>query len=575
MSEKPKLSLFQILSRIVLGLLSLICLLGSIYYVYRSIDSYKPFYGAVVIFLVLALLFAPVYARLFRSLSTSYGEGVSKAAPFIRGGLFVLRLFALFILALFFISQWNQIKSDLRSMIPARISTEEMAELVDYIRNDQRSELSYAIYNLQSQQKKIDYNLLIAENFRVALNQAKNDPNSSTYVYGSEVLEQRLFLDIFSTRDSIFSRLPDYESSDLAAYIPPHEMFDLFMEYGKFSLGYEKFFEANLYFRAAVTLDPDNPDVILSVADIYLGMNFLNEAAENYEYYCSLMKDEGKENKIPKRVTKFLEAGMYGEKLQKNLFECWLNDQTNDPYFSLEYYESNNMDYVYIGERIYGQFYGFPDYLLFGPKYYYWEGDSLNFGLAGCVTKLLGGEPQKMNVHAITELCGMDFYSDMDLPFTHINPEIINWARKNLIPDPGLLLFDKPCQRIYNVMFRNVLRKKALGYAFLHSLYSVDEQAGDYQYHMYDEHFDGVDYLWSYYYDNASYFQRTDIDPWTLAMETGFWLRRYMDGTYNECWNLLSLIMNQYDQSWFDYVWEGWERMQEYPDEDYQGGEGV
>jgi hypothetical protein len=280
------------------------------------------------------------------------------------------------------------------------------------------------------------------------------------------------------------------------------------------------------------------------------------------------MKNKGMDNKIPERVTEFLGAGMYGEKLQKNLFECWLNDYVTNPYFHTpEYFESVNMEFLPIGNRAYGSLWNTPSYVLFGPEYNYYELDSLNFGLAGCVMKFLGREPEKMNIEAIEQLCGMKFYSDMDLPFMHINPEIITWARKNMLPDPNAVLLDKTYRSIYSVMFRDAFRRKALGYAFLNSYYDVAEKAGNYQYRMYDQGFHGPEFLSSEF--QADYMERPDIDLWTLKLEAGFWLRRRMDDTYDECWNFLTAVMKQYDEFWFDRIWEGWETMYDDPDPGY------
>ena len=44
-----------------------------------------------------------------------------------------------------------------------------------------------------------------------------------------------------------------------------------------------------------------------------------------------------------------------------------------------------------------------------------------------------------------------------------------------------------------------------------------------------------------------------------MVDEAGFWLRRKIDGSYDEVWTLFSRVMSQFDSEWFEYLWEGWE----------------
>jgi hypothetical protein len=89
---------------------------------------------------------------------------------------------------------------------------------------------------------------------------------------------------------------------------------------------------------------------------------------------------------------------------------------------------------------------------------------------------------------------------------------------------------------------------------------------------MYDNDFYAPDYLYDQFGGTAENTYRSDVDPWTLTLDAGFWVRRFIDGTANECWKLLSAIMSNYDQVWFERVWDGWEMPEEYYPED-EGGE--
>ena len=92
MSDKPILSVFRILSRIFLVTSSFICLLMGVYYLLLTIRMHFHMYGSMIACLVLALLFIPIYDRTLKILSRSYGKSISKATPFIKGGLFVLKI---------------------------------------------------------------------------------------------------------------------------------------------------------------------------------------------------------------------------------------------------------------------------------------------------------------------------------------------------------------------------------------------------------------------------------------------------------------------------------------------------
>ena len=55
-----------------------------------------------------------------------------------------------------------------------------------------------------------------------------------------------------------------------------------------------------------------------------------------------------------------------------------------------------------------------------------------------------------------------------------------------------------------------------------------------------------------------------------MVDEAGFWLRRKIDGSYDEVWTLFSRVMSQFDSEWFEYMWEGWEYYEDgYYEEEY------
>jgi len=569
MSEKPKLSFIAISSRIVQWLLTFICLLLCIFYVVLSITQDEIMLAPVIIFFVLILLFVPLYTTLFKSLGKTYGEGVSKSAPYIKGGLFVLRLFAFLLLSLVLISGRNSLKSEFVTMLNLSASSSEMAELVALIEDDRRDEMGNAIYNLEELQKKIDYPLLIAKNFEESISQVyelRDEISPGMEIYA---LNERLGFDVFSTMDSLGKYLMDYENSEISKYLPAERLSNLFIEYGEFYLEYGESYMADMFFRSAAELDPGNAEILLTIADIQYEDYNLATAAELYEQYVSLMKNDDKANKIPGRITDFLEAEMYGTALQKNLFECWLHDYPASSYETIEYYDNYDIPYMFIGDRPYGPSWYNLQYALYGPDIYYSD-DSTSYGMSGCAARILGREPVRDNVDALEEILTMELFLDLDLPFNSINPEAVKWIRKNLIPGTEMVLIDKQCQFIYDIVFKNICRQKALGYALLVNYYDTDTEASEYEYAMAnEEYFYGPSYLYDRYYDDAEYSGKSD-EVYRMIEEAGFWLRRKIDGSYDEVWNLFSQLMNQFDPEWFDYIWEGWEYFEDgYYEEEY------
>jgi hypothetical protein len=535
-------------------------------------------YGPVIIFFILTLLFIPLYTTLFKSLGKTYGEGVSKTAPYIKGGLFVLRLFAFILLSLVIISERNMLKNEFVSMLNLSASSGEMAELISLIENDQRYELPNAIYNIETQQKKIDYPLLIAKNFELALSQAYDEVDEVSDGMEIYSLSERLVIEAFSTMDSLGKYMMNYENSLISKYLPPEKLSKLFMEYGRFYMKYGEPYMADMYFNSASGLNPGDAEIILSIADINYQDYNLEKAAGLYEQYVSLMKNDDKANKIPNRINEFLESGMYGPTLQKNLFECWLHDLPQSSYENTEYYEYQDIPYMYIGERAYGPVWGNLYRCLYGPMYYY-DDDSTSFGMSGCAARFIGREPEKENVDALEEILTMNLFQDLDLPFKCINPDAIKWIRKNLIPGPDLILIDKPCRFIYDIVFKEACRQKALGYALLVNYYDPDSEASEYEYQMQsEEYFYGPSYIYDKYYEDAEYSGRSE-EVYKLVEDAGFWLRRKIDGSYDEIWKLLAEVMNQYDSEWLEYMWEGWEYFEdgyyeeEYPEEEYDAEE--
>ena len=539
MAVKKSNYLIKLSARIFTGIVCAGFLFFSIIqFILFSQDSYTALNRAFSS-LFAAILFVPVYGFFLSLLS----EGVAHLAKYVRGTIFVLRTCVLIVVAFLLISDPEDLKTDLTSVFRLYASDSEIAELMGYLESENWYEFELNLDAMKEQDLNINYTPLIARNFELAIEQVRNDPPSDSPETLTSLLDGRL--SYLSSLDTLQSSISDYENSSLHEYIPADDMISLLIAYGKFYLNFEYLIEAEEFFAMAMAVSPDNPDAVLQYADAIYSSNYLQDAALLYQKYMILMGNEGRDRDIPARIRKFVRSENYGEGLQRKLFECWLTDAWNEiPSAYWDSYE-NREDYLRIGNRFYTSI---------------WGGGHLVYELADCAGKIMGRniEGEDQDLSPLKDLSGIEVTDNTGLPFTDVNPEIVEWCRKNLIPDPDFRLLDQACSRFYDIILQRSCRQKALGYAFLNTLLDVDKEVSEYEKLLFDEDFIGYKHLWRIIREPSDNVLRQDAAYWILQEETGFWLRRRIDGSYEECWKTLEEILINYDADWYALLWGGW-----------------
>lgn len=127
------------------------------------------------------------------------------------------------------------------------------------------------------------------------------------------------------------------------------------------------------------------------------------------------------------------------------------------------------------------------------------------------------------------------------------NPELIKWITNNLIPDPKskgltlnrLVIKSQLFQDAYNFYLQKLAREYALVFKNLKENQMIESERDLYIKEMHKKGFEGYEYLAKKY-------------PGINAYIYGFWLRRSMDGTIDECWDGLKKVLKSYDKDFFE-----------------------
>lgn len=522
------------------------------------------------LFILSGLIFLPVFGPLLRRM----GKTGEKIGPYFKGGLFIIRLVVFSLYTLFVVSEFKHIKHDVISMLHLKASKGEMAELLDYIDQDNFDGLEEAIDRLKYEERKIDSVPLVARNFEIALEHARlqstsEDPQDVIYE-----LEKRLTR--LETGKKIIASLEAYDAGPYKEYIPAKDMVNLLREIGMSYMDADRTDRGREYYELASALEPENAGIILAEGDALYDRYYLQEAAEVYNRYMSLMRNDGKDRQIPSRIREFIRSERYGSKLQSDLITTWLDDCPADPVeMGYDPSEVGNSILV-INNKVYYGFWHSARQLVLG--YEYWKaGDWEQFsGLVGCVAKLLGRNLVKNSPAILEQLTGLQPLSSRDDHFLHVNGEIIEWARKNLIPDPSLRILGHTCQEFYNVFLQDRVRNTATAYSFLDYLYSIEDEAYYYEDAMEGEMFYGFGYLSDRYMETARYNLDDDGAAWQITVEAGFWLRRELDGSRQDCRDAMFSLLNLYDTEFLMYgldrEWYSMDEEPEYEEGEYEEG---
>lgn len=140
----------------------------------------------------------------------------------------------------------------------------------------------------------------------------------------------------------------------------------------------------------------------------------------------------------------------------------------------------------------------------------------------------------------------------------YYNPEIIRWARENMIPDPKASVFGMVTyQEIYDEVFARSARILQTTDAYLQK---EDPASGKTRFATYLKKYQQADYesrksmrgeFAAVYGDK---YIGSRADPYEFYFSAGhaatFWMRRGMDGTDGEVRKLLAEVLRRYDPNW-------------------------
>jgi hypothetical protein len=151
----------------------------------------------------------------------------------------------------------------------------------------------------------------------------------------------------------------------------------------------------------------------------------------------------------------------------------------------------------------------------------------------------------------LSEYAGMQIFSmDRAAKTRRYSIKGIQWLYANIVPDPEGVYFGRSMKALYSALFSKTVRLFALCNRHL-SKGSAGREAAAYSKAMNVKGFNGVRYLQNTY--GKIRISSPDGDRFTsdTPLYIGFWLRRELDGSAAELWNLLSDFLKRYDNDFY------------------------
>ena len=183
-----------------------------------------------------------------------------------------------------------------------------------------------------------------------------------------------------------------------------------------------------------------------------------------------------------------------------------------------------------------------------------------------------GKESSMIDIAALKDLTNLDYLSNKGRSdengyesnlrrFNYYNPKLVTWAYTYLIPSPreqtkdGLFY-----QNIYDQSFREMTR----GFLYSYNYLEENEQYKHWENLYYNDvnnreihgaswlaqHFEYVSFDPEYDRTIADY-DPTKVNEVKLYLYIGFWLRRGIDGSKEECWRGMDKVLRLYDTDWY------------------------
>jgi hypothetical protein len=221
------------------------------------------------------------------------------------------------------------------------------------------------------------------------------------------------------------------------------------------------------------------------------------------------------------------------------LYSCWFENP-------FEYMFGGGETPLELGDRQYGM-------MMAGTRGILYYG-----ALNECAGRLVGQAPAHYSDHGpIGALAGVPVtLVNPKLPFETVNPEIITWARAQLLPSGDQSIDGIPVQFAYDRVFSRFFRMlgESLFYVLNSTSTSIDVEATTYIQDVESGRVDGIEWLERRYEGMPPHGGSWDGTTLTAPMAAGFWLRRELDGSLPACWHGLRDVFERYDRVWLDHL---------------------
>ncbi len=145
-------------------------------------------------------------------------------------------------------------------------------------------------------------------------------------------------------------------------------------------------------------------------------------------------------------------------------------------------------------------------------------------------------------IDAMEKLVGInvyDRYTEDYTDFSRVNDDFIKWAANNLLPDPEDDFLGVAAKRIYQTVFRENARYTWKQWRQFTYEFDLDEAAANYEDAMTHDDFDAYSHL-------EGSFGNSEMDRVIIGM----FIRRKIDGSYNQVVYAMNKAMHLYDGEW-------------------------
>lgn len=156
----------------------------------------------------------------------------------------------------------------------------------------------------------------------------------------------------------------------------------------------------------------------------------------------------------------------------------------------------------------------------------------------------------------------IEYEAPMDIHnFDHVNPDFVEWFAENMIPKAGERIGKQTAQAIYSEIGYPIFRNLVVSHDYLEKI-GFDQAVDDYKNKVAElDHTDLDPELITYLYETYTIHLAEEPLPeqyyasscFAGGTACGFWIRRRIDGSEKNIWNLVERVVQEYDPGFEDY----------------------